>query len=440
VLCSDTHFGGVASQGNAAGNIPTWVESTVDLNPDHLLHLGDVTDWGADSQFTEARQVFDDLVARTNIDRVWAIAGGSHDGLCALGSPIMWRLGFHRILRNTSQWYTLKIGNNVFVMLGYFAQPGGWSSGEYGGTDRADIMNQNKVDWLERTLNKWDGQGNNIFICRHFPLHHTHIRTHSWPNMDRDRFIYECGLIRDLLGQTQDVVAWFGAHVHIDSDARVDGWPGTSNGTILDGATRPELPGQMHFVSIGDIWRQHSGGWFKGFSTFSNFRYMDLEEGRPVLTLRAWDSTHQRQAPMSVSSPGGLAWEYFLPLRYPPAGIDAAVEYEQAWDVWEYCEEDSYPWYQDNEGLRRDRDGWIESRWDFWESKSFATAQMIVDSSAPTALQHRIQYSNDGMQTWSEESYTPETLQQMPAARWIRVLTDISTTVPVFIRDIRFEF
>ena len=44
------------------------------------------------------------------------------------------------------------------------------------------------------------------------------------------------------------------------------------------------------------------------------------------------------------------------------------------------------------------------------------------------------------MHTWSNEHYTPETLRQMPSARWIRVVTHITTTVPVYIRDIRFRF
>lgn len=439
LLCSDTHWGGWEADGDSVEDIAALMDSAIHLHPDHLFLLGDITDHGLESQFLDAYEGLADLVATTKIDRVWQIAGGNHDGLFAI-SGNRWRLGFHRILGNTSQWYTLRIGNNVFIMLGYFAQPGTWSSGAYGGTARADIMNQNKVDWLARQLRKWDGRGYNIFLMHHFPLHHTNIYTDTWANTSRDRFVYECDLILDLLEQTQDVVAWFSAHVHVDSDARHDDGPGTSDGTILDGATRPDLPAHVHFICIGDIWREHGKGWDLGLSTVANFRYLDLFEGADSLLLRAWNATDGQPAPMSVCSPGTDVWRYDLPLAYPIAGITEPIEYEQAWDVWEYSDEINYPWYQDNEGLRRACDGWIESRWDFWRQRDFSKATMVIDASDPSALEHRIYYSNNAMYTWSNEHYTPETLRQMPSARWIRVVTHITTSAAVYIRDIRFRF
>jgi hypothetical protein len=439
-LCADTHWGGVEQEGDSVEDIAAWIESTIGLNPDFLFHLGDIAESGQDAQFLGAQQAFSELVANTKIDRVWAIPGGHHDGLCRTTYISSFRMGFYRILNNTSQWYTLKIGNNVFIMLGYFAQPGSWSSGEYGGTDRADLLNRNKLDWLARTLAKWDRRGCNIFVCHHFPLHHTNIYTESWANMNRDRFVYESELILDLLRRTQDVVAWFSGHVHVDSDARYDDGPGTSDGTILDGAMRPDLPAHVHFISVGDIWREHGQAWGLGLSTAANFRYLDLVEGAEAVPLQSWDATSNAPAAMSLSSPGGLVWEYPLPLAYPLTGVHEPIEYEQAWDVWEYSDEGEYQWYQDNEGLRRNFDGWIESRWDFWEKRDFQLARMLVDSSNPDALQHEIQYSNDGMQTWSTRSFTPETLREMPRARWVRVITAITTLTPVYIRNIEFRF
>ena len=439
VLCSDTHWGGREDDGIAEDDIADWIRSTIGLYPDYVFHLGDITDHAKDKSFLAAKRGFDEIVSGTKIDRIWQIAGGWHDGLYGI-SRGAWQMGFHRILNNTSQWYTLKLGNIVFVMLGYFAQPGSWSTGAYGGTERADLMNQNKVDWLARTLRKWDGRGYNIIICRHFPLHGTHILTNTWANMGRDRFVHECAMIQQLLRETRDVVAWFGAHIHVDSFARYDDGPGASDGTILSGAARPDLPSHVHYISVGDIWREHGQCWDSGLSTVANFRYLDLREGGREALLHSWDATHNAPTKMSVSSPGGLVDEYAIPLRYPLVGIDQPIEYEQAWDVWRYSDEKKCPWYQDNQGLRRDSDGWIESRWDLWKERDFSGARLVVDTTSPQALTHRINYSLDGMETWSEASYSPETLREMPRARWVRIKTNIATSVPLIIRDIEFRF
>jgi hypothetical protein len=119
--------------------------------------------------------------------------------------------------------------------------------------------------------------------------------------------------------------------------------------------------------------------------------------------------------------------------------IDEPLFYEQGWDVYDYCEL-NYPWYQDNEGLRRDKDGWIESRWDFWEIKNFGNASLNVYTSDPDAISHMIYYSQDGMNTWSEDWYTPHNLSFMPSSRWVKIITKIITSTEIFIRDISFDF
>ena len=85
-------------------------------------------------------------------------------------------------------------------------------------------------------------------------------------------------------------------------------------------------------------------------------------------------------------------------------------------------------------------DGWIESRWDFWEEKDFGNATLYVNTSDPDALTHRIYYSIDGMETWSDNWYDPSNLTSMPSARWVKIITEITTTSEIFIRDISFEF
>lgn len=112
-------------------------------------------------------------------------------------------------------------------------------------------MNQNKVDWLDRTLAKWQGTGNNIFILYHRPLYDTNVYSKSWSG-NSNRLVYEHTMIKNIIGKYTDVVAWFNGHVHIDPDEFADGL-----GSCVPGASRPDLPDQMHFIYCGDIWWEH---------------------------------------------------------------------------------------------------------------------------------------------------------------------------------------
>lgn len=478
LLVSDTHWGGVEHDGVAEDDITNFMNCLKYFNPDYLIHLGDITESGEDEQFILAYENFSEIIKTTNVDHIWSVPGGSHDGLTGYISledyfnfgpvvkklierlkktrigerlyvwmdfftqwlRIIFKLGFYQILNQTSQWYTLKIGNNVFVMVGYFYQPWTWSSGNYGGSGEANLLNMNKVNWLNRTLAKWNGTGNNIFICHHFPLRHTNIYTHKWAGMYNPRFINESGMIMEILSQYTDVVAWFSGHVHIDSNATFSSDPKVSSGTAVSGASRPDLPDHVHFINCGNIWKEHGQAWdYTGRSSFSNFRYFDMIEAQAYIDIKAWDSTNNKSATISVNNSGNEVTEYRIQLPYPISNLDEPIKYEQAWDVYDYCEL-KYPWYQDDEGLRRDCAGWIESRWDFWEEKDFDSAMLYVDTSNPDALDHRIYYSLDHMETWSDEWYSPDNLTSMPSARWIKMITSITTTTEIFIRDISFEF
>lgn len=477
LLTSCTHWGGIEYDGIAADDIQDWMNSVKYLNPDYILHLGDITDYGEDEEFVQAYENFSEIIKTTNVNNIWSTGGGAHDGLAGyipledyfaldpivrqlierlkgtkIGESVyslidfftQWlrlkfKLGFYQILNQTSQWYTLKIGNNVFVMVGYFQQQWTWASGNYGGCEEADLLNMNKVNWLNCTLAKWNGTGNNIFICHHFPLHHTNIYTHKWAGMNNRRFVYESRLIMDILSHYTDVVAWLSGHVHVDSNATYSSHPKVSKGTAVSGASRPDLPDHVHFICCGDIWKEHGMAYDKKLSTFSNLRFFDLIEDQAYLDIQAWDSTNNKSATITVNNSENEVTYYRIQLPYPVSNLDAPLIYEQAWDVYDYCEL-RYPWYQDDEGLRRGRDGWIESRWDFWGVKDFSDAILYVNTSDPDALDHQIYYSLDGMETWSENRYTPDNLTNMPSARWVKVITNITTTTEIFIRDISFEF
>jgi len=402
--------------------------------------LGDITQGGHDDSFVWAQENFTELTKTTNIDRVWSIGGGCHDGLYSKTDG--WKMGFYRILNQTSQWYTLKIGNNVFVMTGFFKQPGSWSSGQYGGTDDAALFNQNKINWLNRTLAKWNGTGNNIFICHHFPLHHTNIWTHSWAGMKSDRFVYECNMIQEMLKRYTDVVVWFNGHIHVDSNATYDsGDPlNVSKGTAVSGASRNDLPDNVHFISEGDIWREHERGWLYGKSTVANFRYIDFTEGQNYIDIMAWDATNNISTNISVNDTTDEVPYYRINLPHPISNISDPIEYEQGWDVWQYSDEGKYQWYLDSEGLYFHKAGWIESRWDFWHEKNFSRATLEVDSSDTKNISYKIYYSDDGMKTWSGNYYTPANLTEMPNARWVKLYAFVNTSNDLFIRDIRFNF
>ena len=477
LLTSDTHWGGIEHSGKAEDDIPDWIKSIKHLNPDYILHLGDITDHGEDEEFIQAYENFSEIIKTTNVTQVWTIGGGSHDGLpgyilledylnlgpiskkifeifrsTRIGEKsidlidyltqwlrIKFKLGFYQILNQTSQWYTLKIGNNIFIMVGFFHQPWTWSSGNYGGIGEANILNLNKVEWLNRTLSKWNGTGNNIFICHHFPLYHTNIYTHEWAGMKNERFIYESELIMDILSNYTDVVAWFSGHVHADSNATYSNHPNVSKGTAVSGASRQDLPNHMNFVYCGNIWKEHGTAWDIGKSSFSNLRYFDLIENQAYIDIQAWDSTNNKSANITVNNSENQVKYYRIQLPYQISNIDTPIIYEQAWDVYDYCRL-RYPWYQDDEGLRCSQNSWIESRWDFWTIKNFSNTTLYIGTSDPCALNHQIYYSTDGMKTWSKKWYNPDNLTNMPSSRWVKIITKINTKTEIFIRDISFKF
>ena len=262
MLVTDTHWGGEGEANGGEGNgaeddIEDWIACAKSFNPDYIFHIGDITDRGRDIQFAYAEQSFADIINSTNVDRIWTTAGGAHDGLMDYYyKEQKWKLGFYRILNQTSQWYTLKIGNNVFVFCGNFAQPESWATpynyGADNSTGKAKLMNQNKVDWLDRTLAKWQGTGNNIFILYHLPLYDTNVYSKTWVGKDPDRLVHEHTLIKNIIGKYTDVVAWFNGHVHIDPDEFADGL-----GSCVSGASRANLPDHVHFIYCGDIWWEH---------------------------------------------------------------------------------------------------------------------------------------------------------------------------------------
>ena len=448
------------------------------LNPDYLIHLGDITENGETNEYKNAKENFSYLINCTNLEKIWCTGGGAHDGLAGykllenyfsflpilkhliekfktnkiLFNMYKWveyftqflrvkfKLGFYQILNHTSQWYTLKCGNNVFVVVGYFNQPYTWSSGEYGGVSEGNLLNQNKVGWLNKTLAKWNGTGNNIFICHHLPLHKTNIYTKKWAGMSDSRFIFESNKIKGILRNYTDVIAWFSGHVHVDSNATYSSDCFVSKGTAVSGKSRPDLPDHVSFICCGDIWKEHGMGWDDTkTSSFSNFRYFDLIKNQSYVDIYAWDSTNYKKATISVNDSNEEVDYFRIKLPYSIKNITDPIEFEQAWDVYDYSKL-KYPWYKDSEGLKISEDGWIESRWDFWTKKNFNNVKFEVDTSNFKALTNKFYYSSNGMKSWSKNWYTPENLTEMPNVRWLKLKTDIKCETELYIRDIIFDF
>ncbi|MCK4901914.1 MAG: hypothetical protein KAS76_01040 [Thermoplasmatales archaeon] len=82
----------------------------------------------------------------------------------------------------------------------------------------------------------------------------------------------------------------------------------------------------------------------------------------------------------------------------------------------------------------------MKGEWDFWEEKEFSDAILNIDTSDPNALDHKIYYSLDGMNTWSDNWYSHDNLTTMPSSRWVKIITNITTNTEIFIRDISFDF
>jgi hypothetical protein len=441
-LVSDTHWANpdaVEHGVSAQTEIGKWMKSTTFLNPDYLFHLGDITNHADAASWQKAKVCYASILHATDCTHIYSIPGGKHDGFLAYLNK--WETGFHTILNQTSQWYTVKIGNIVFVCTGYFDIPSYWASGNYGGHDQAGIFCRNKLAWLDKTLAYWNGTGNNIIILNHVPIINTTCYSYSWYAMSGDIDTYENTLIKQMLTKYTDVVGWFNGHIHTDSTSSgVDGR--ASHGNICNGSQRNDLP-DVYFMNDGDIWYGHypAGASIHGITfTNANFRYFDLKEGDTYIDMYAWDSTHNTSVNLSYDNASSTVSVYRMQLRYLISGIHSTPRYTQAWDFYDLSDKTYYQWIQDDQGMRRDKNGYIISVWDYDAVRNFSKSVFFMDCSNRSRFTHKIYYSNtysvESFHTcWSTEWFDQTNITRIPDARYLMINTTITTNDVVYLRN-----
>lgn len=471
VVCSDTHWGGSEGDGDSADDLPGFITCVKTKNPDYLFHLGDVTDTATNTQWNNARDDMQKIVDNVTADRCWYTHGGNHDGQFFSNFNSGVDMGIYRKMNHTSMYYTVKVGNNVFIFCGYISQPKEWGiPGEHGAgdpvEDKNQLMGQHRIDWLNSECAKWNGTGNNIFILTHtdhyktivcstYGGHGARIKNSTlWEDQNR---------VKPLLENYTDIVAYLAGHLQTDSNATVTNCHYGASGTVMNCSNFGSWRDGLYFVLVTGIWKEHSP--LDGVNrpnvegcccyqhpqnNYSSFRYFNLTNGNNYFDLQAWDTSNDTLSSISYDNQtkGNAVSNYRIMLPYTIQNIGDPLQYFPNWDVWRYSDEDGgYRWYRPSEGLNLSIDGyWIHSIWDFWNQKNFSNANFSVNSTDNSKLSYIIRYCNNFSvdnpnDCWSSSWWSQNNITDMPDAKYVRVNTTVnSPTVAVYVYDMNFSF
>lgn len=415
ILASDTHYAVSPDAAAFTASVDELLPS--EQRPGLLLHGGDVIQFSND--FAAAKAAIDDLAVP-----YYCTAGPNHDRLPYSSSQ--YDPYFHTTFAQPSQWYTLRCGNIAFVMLGCFG--GVLASGNYGGTQTLDssfLMCANKVTWLGRELNRLEALQCNVFLLHHIPQPSIVAWSDNWVGCNTERYIYEIGLVNDLIAQHANVAAWLAGHVHCDSNVTRNG-----KGTVA-------VSGGIVHALLGNLYHTHGAAYPLGQSNRPNLRYADFVDGDLFVDLRAWDCDEAGGAAAQMTVGAAAVDFYRIPLAYEIAW--ATPIYEQGWDVASYSEP-VYRWWKDDVGLVRDRDGWIESLFDLGAVKKMQRARFYCKGEA-LDFRHEF-WRGTSLGEWSTQSWTPATLGSMPDSRYVKVRTTITATPesPAWVGDMGFRW
>ncbi len=432
VLWADTHYGNTERDG-AANDIAASVEWIKEKNPDFVFHLGDIVDRGEFAEFDAASADFDEIIHNTPVQGIWFTFGGGHDGYFdQVGSPNWNGAEFLRKRKLTGLWYTIREGNNVFIFCSIVQGKPGWDSAW--GSGGGHFIPQNKLDWLEEQLAKYEDTENNIFVIAHTQLYHTNAYSHEWAQMDKIEWQKTSEKLLELFGRYR-VDVYVHGHLHIDPDQSYSGHADASAGNVLLNGFRQDLPSTT-FIHAGSVDWEH-GRERSLKSNYPSVMHFNLVEGNNYFDLKAERVDTSAKVKITYNDGSESAETIKVPLSYPVSGLgsDNEVDYfEQAWSVWRYSDEGDYQWYKDSEGLRTDKNSWIVSRWDLWEPKKITG--FSVEWNEKGSLSHEFYCSNNGMATWSEPV---DNASDLGVCRWIKVKTSIVPNGTVYIYDMNPE-
>jgi len=438
VLFSDTHYEDldlydISNQDYSEEDInytTAWIETK---NPDFLFHVGDITRRGYHTEVEDAVEGFEELVENTNIENIWFTFGGNHDAFNSAHSH--WEGAFFQRERNsTSLWYTIKEGNNVFIFVSLIQDRADWESGWGGYGISSHFIPQNKLNWLESQLVKYNDTENNIFVITHTPIVNTNSYTGSWAQMERGPWINTSNQLLDLFEEYR-VDVFIHGHVHTDPNSTYSSNENVSAGYILINGFRDDLPNTT-FLHVPDIdWHHGSGYAEDGDSSYPSVMYFKMIEGNNYFDLRATRTDTNSSVYISYNNGSDANKTLRIPLSYPITGMNSSNEidfFEQDWDVWEYSIEDvDFQWYKDSEGFRLNQSSWISSRWDLWSQQKINSFE-INSTGSDSNFTNLFYCSNDNMNSWGGPYSSASDLGN---CRWVQVNTTFSGSSTIYVYE-----
>jgi len=384
---ADTHYGNTEGNGST-DDISATNSSLKSLNPDFIFHLGDIADRGETNQFAQAKADFADYVKNTKAENVWFTFGGSHDGYMDKIAPADWKgAKFARDMELYSLWYTIKEGNSVFIFCSIVQGSAGWDLGL--SDNDGHFIPQNKLDWLESELKKYQNTQNNIFVISHSQIVDTNADSSpgQWAQMDDPSWQRSSQKLRDLFARYR-VDAYIHGHLHMDPDK----YDANGRGNVL---LKGSNGAATNYIHVPDTNWEH--GQERGInSTYPGLMYFDLTEGTKALTIKAIRTDQNSPVSISYNSNKTLAEEIKINLSYPVsalASLNSPDEINYSWGVWEYSDEDDFQWY-DLDGLRLNKPGSFYSIFDLGAVKTIS--KIDVSWNHQGQMTHLFYKSQDG--------------------------------------------
>jgi len=439
VLTADPHWGSVEGTGSdeECTLMVDWIKYK---NPDFMLMAGDVAEgqtWGGgkstELQLSWASENFSDIISNTNIEKIWWTFGGNHDGYVDANYNNWDGATFLRSENLSSLWYTIKVGNNVFIFCSIIGCDATWSDSDWSIGNRDHIITQPHIDWLESQLAKYD-TNNNIFIICHTQVQNTNIASgdDDWAQMGTTAWETVSTQLRNMFGN-YSVDAWIHGHVHADPSHSYDDDNECNQGNIvLQGFNGVTGVMNTTYCHIGSVFHEH--GAIPSIRTFPSLYYFNLTEGNSYIDIVAHRLDTNESVGITYNDSAGTQSSIRIPLDHSISGLsgNSPDDFEQFWCPWRYSDEAApYQWWKDSQGFRIGKAGWVEHRYDLWEEKNITGFWANWSNTAGITLTHKIYRCtgwSGGNPSWSSGWWDESNVSGIPDSRWLFVNTSFTKT------------
>jgi len=470
---SDTHFSNNEGDG-AEDDIADAVEVIKQRNPDFGIHYGDLTSDGKDTEFDWYWGNISEIKQNTGIERMWATPGESHDAFEDKVNPASklggedvgwnWLDQYNRRGNQTGNWYTIREGNNVFIMLSAMAYPSDTWSGMYDNsrstvnTEYRIMIPKHKVEWFKEQMKYQCSKDRNIFVATHDPFSYTNIYTHEWWGANMYSWRNTTKQVNDVMRETcpADVVQT--GHVHTDADAYYSGnqyvaggsvlWSEWYNANIQNRDLGGKLPNTT-YMQMPVINYEHGAATNNpdADTTYPWIGLVNFTQGESKIEVKALDVTGGSGSRVgwtyndTTATVDPLTLQLDHPIDFGNNSNGNKIDgFNQSWTINRFSDESAdTQWYKPNGFWTNKSSAWIESRFRYNSPKSFNSLRVDWNESTEgcCSLSHRFRSTNsstlDGWTQWYDN------VSNVPSGNYWSINTSISTSSSVTITEMELQ-